>query len=429
MQRRVFIAIVVGLATAISASPAAALIVENQTGTTVAPADDPGWEYFPSSGLNYVYLGNGWALSAAHVGVPGVGQSLALNGGSFDVISNQTYIVKNPAGSGTTNTDLRLIRLNGDPGLAPIKIASEQFFESTPIGQREVVIIGRGPSRQAAQTRWNVTPQAGPDTWTENAAGSYAGYKAVQPSDFEKRWGKNQIADEDCLLPGACTNDADLSRPSNIGNEVQFLFTVFDMSGLTNEAQVVAGDSGAGVFYKRNGQWELVGIVNAQFIYENQPGPGSSPAAIATAVYGNYTAFADLWTYNQAYSGSISDIMDAHPYDAVMGDINLDGVVSGTTTNGVPTGDIAAFVAGWGSNNPIGVGGTYGSWLKGDLNQDGKTDAGDFLLLRSALNPSGAGGLTLQSLLGGVGVPEPTSFFLALAGAGLMANFRSRRRN
>jgi hypothetical protein len=430
VQRRVFIAVVVGLGAAFSASPAGALVVENMTGTTVAPADDPGWNYFSSSGRNYVYLGDGWALSAFHVGVPAAGEFLNFDGGSFNVISNQVYIVKNQPGLGlTTDTDLRLVRINGDPGLAPMNIASLQLLESTPIAQREVVIISKGPSRQAAQTQWNVTPVAGSnnDIWNEVASGgTYVGYKGMQPSDNVKRWGTNRIADEDPLFGG---NDNDLRGQLSLTlwvgpRDVMSMVTQFDSpagGGLTNEAQVIAGDSGSGVFYKRNGQWELIGIVNALYsTVENQ--------STSNAVYGNYTTFADLSFYNQAYSGSISDIMNIHPYDAVMGDINLDGVVSGTTTNGVPTGDIAAFVAGWGDDNGTSVG-TYGSWLKGDLSQDGKTDAADFLLLRTALNPSGAGGLTLESLFGGVGVPEPTSLLLALVGAGFLANLRSRRRD
>ena len=408
------------------ASPASALVVENMTGTTVAPADDPGWNYVTNGGRNYVYLGDGWALSAFHVGVPGASESLGFNGSSFNVISNQAYIVKNTAGQGlTTDTDLRLVRINGDPGLAPINIASQQLFE-TPVGPRDVVIIGTGPSRQAGQTQWNVQSVAGPnnDIWTEVPSGTYKGYKAVQPSDNVKRWGTNRIADEDSLFGG---NDNDFRGTLNLSlgvglRDVVSMVTQFDAptgGGLTNEAQVVSGDSGSSVFYKRNGQWELIGIVNALYsTVENQ--------SSANAVYGNYTTFADL-TY---YRNEILNIMNANPDYSVLGDVNLDGIVSGATTGGVPTGDIAAFVAGWGNDLCPGqtCSGTVESWKQGDLNRDGKTNVADFLLLRTALNPSGAGGLTLQSLLGGVGVPEPTSLILALAGAGFLASLRGRRR-
>ena len=111
------------------------------------------------------------------------------------------------------------------------------------------------------------------------------------------------------------------------------MVTQFDANGLTNEAQVVSGDSGSSVFFKRNGVWELIGIVNAQYsTLENQNN--------TYAVYGNYTTFADL----SYYRNQILSIMNANPNYSVLGDVNLDGVVSGSMTDGVPTGDIAAFV-------------------------------------------------------------------------------------
>lgn len=419
---------------------ASALVVENMTGTTVAPADDPGWNYVTTGGRNYVYLGDGWALSAFHVGVPElvadgicgggstahacVNEPINLPNGPFLRVKGQEFIVKNPAGSGlTSDTDLRLIRINGDPGLAPINIASQQLFESTStLATRQVVIIGNGPTRMAAQQHWTITSVAGPnnDTWTEDSSGPTIGYKSTIPNDNTKRWGTNQIADEDCLFSN-CNNDDDLrgDLKLNLGvgpRDVRSMVTQFDANGLTNEAQVVSGDSGSSVFYKRNGAWELIGIVNAQYsTLENQ--------ANTNAVYGNYTTFADL-TY---YRSEIQSIMNGNPNYSIMGDINLDGVVSGTVTNGVPTGDIAAFVAGWGYNNGTGVG-TITSWKNGDLNRDGKTDLADFLLLRPQLNPTGSGSFTLAALLGGGAVPEPASFILVFTGVGILALRRGRRR-
>ena len=91
--------------------------------------------------------------------------------------------------------------------------------------------------------------------------------------------------------------------------------------------------------------------------------------------------------------------MNANPNYSIMGDINLDGAVSGSVVNGVPSGDIASFVAGWGDVDESGTG-TVTSWKNGDLNRDGKTDVADFLLLRQSLGPAGAGSWTLESLLG-----------------------------
>jgi hypothetical protein len=164
----------------------------------------------------------------------------------------------------------------------------------------------------------------------------------------------------------------------------------------------------------------LAGIVNAIFVYPNEPS--------GLTAFGQATTISDL----SYYRSTILDVINAHPYDLLAGDVNLDGVVSGTTTGGVPTGDIAAFVDGWGYNNGTGVG-TYESWLNGDLTgpdgmRDGKTDVADFFALRSALISTGSGGaISLASLQVG-GVPEPTSFLLAIVGAAAIAAWRGRRR-
>lgn len=428
-----------------------ALVVENMAGTTIAPTDDPGWNFVTGANSRaFTYLGNGWALSASHVGLPTNNEAIIFGSTNYNIIPNQSYIVPNPSGSGLTAfTDLRLIRINGDVGTPTFSMASSQITESTPIGQREVVFVGAGPTREANQAHWNVTPVGGNnnDIWTEVASGgTYHGYKSIQSgtdSDV-KRWGTNQIANEDCLFNNYCNDsngddprgDNDLRGTLQLGlgtggldkRDIISLVTQFDKpllpngnpnpSALPNEAQVVSGDSGSAVFFKRNNQWELIGIVNAT--YSGLSGvDNQSPA---NAVYGNYSTFADI----SYYRNEILNIMNSHQNYSVMGDINLDGVVTGTTTGGAPTGDIAAFVAGWGYDNGTGVG-TIDSWKHGDLNRDGKTDAADFVLLRNTVNPSGVGGFSLDSLFGGMGVPEPSSVLLALAGMPLLSGYRRRR--
>ena len=51
---------------------ASAVIIDSGdgTGNTSAPSPDPGWDHVGvASGLTAVYLGDGWVLTAAHVGV------------------------------------------------------------------------------------------------------------------------------------------------------------------------------------------------------------------------------------------------------------------------------------------------------------------------------------------------------------------------
>jgi PEP-CTERM motif len=200
------------------------------------------------------------------------------------------------------------------------------------------------------------------------------------------------------------------------------MFTKFDSAsegGILYEAQAADRDSGTAVFRKNGAQWELIGIVNTIYTFNGQPFP--------TAVYGDYTSFADL-TY---YRGEILNIMNAHAGFSVTGDVNLDGVISGNGTGSAATDDVTAFVQGWNwqQGQP-----NVESWKKGDLNLDGMTNVSDFFLMRNALSTAGLGaGVTaLTSFFGGGsggGVPEPTTLVLLAAGAFLAGGIGRRRRS
>ncbi|MCC7086421.1 MAG: PEP-CTERM sorting domain-containing protein [Pirellulales bacterium] len=395
-----------------SASPALALIVTATTLDTTQPpqppADNPGWDNVTvgASTPNYTYLGNGWALSAYHVGTGPV----TFSTGTFSAIPGQVYEVPNPAGSGLSAvTDLQLIRLNGDPGLPSLTIASQSLTESIihPPNQlaAEVTIIGQGRTRQPNLTNWDAN-------WVEvPSGGAYQGYWAG--NDVTKRWGKNQLADEDSLFS---TNDNDLRGTVNLSGlnrDVVSMFTQFDQSGIQYEAQAADRDSGSAVFRKNGSQWELIGVVNTVYTYQNQP-------ALAVA-FTTYTSFADL-TY---YRNEIFDIMNAHTNYSVMGDVNLDGVVSGNGTGSAATDDVAAFVQGWNWHQATA---DVESWKRGDLNLDGTTNVADFFLMRGALTSAGlsVGVSTLSTLFNPSVVPEPTAVALLFAAAGFALTARRR---
>lgn len=84
--------------------------------------DDPGWNSVASGGRNYTYIGDGWVLGALHVGVT----TAAFYLQNYAPIANQDYIVHNPTDWSvplTTNADLVLFRIDGDPGLPNVTIA------------------------------------------------------------------------------------------------------------------------------------------------------------------------------------------------------------------------------------------------------------------------------------------------------------------
>lgn len=445
-----------------------ALIVGSVPGivhdTTVGPASfGPNWSKgdpgFNNLSLNsgYVYLGDGWVLSARHVGynaTAGVtfqtangpvtykmaGAAPAPDGGNviagpyyrdygFDSSWVHVFAVSNPTSvqleDGRTQalspyTDLQLFRINGDPGLPTLTIASQPLpnnfvEEAAP----EVMIVGNSAGRAAVESRWDVSG----NTWTPTTgAGNKQGYG--NDNVFAKRWGTNRVEDPSSIsnefssvisntagvIPvntalGATTRDV-------IGNLV--VYNASDEPGATPfEAQGIDKDSGGAVFHKRNGtQWELTGILNANATYEGQPH--------GTAVYGNATMFSDLSYYNQNYLNSIKYIIETHPDYSVMGDVNLDGVVSGNGTGPATSDDISAFVAGWRFNNGTGKG-TVTSWSKGDLNRDGKVSAVDFFKLRQSFVAAGAWSPSVNAFtagLLGIGVPEPSTAALVLLMAG-----------
>lgn len=390
------------------AAPAPAMIVTTTSplDTTVAPPDNPGWNNVtvgPNS-RNFTYLGNGWGLSAWHVG-PFIGQpaelqTLTFSTGVVSVIPNQIYIVPNPSGAGlSAETDLHLVRLSADPGLPSLTIAQTALTNANlgqPVG--DVTFIGNGRTRESNVSTWS----------------GHQGYYAQD--DFTKRWGRNQIANDDTLLGGS---DTDLRGTVNIGTteaprHIVSMFTKFDFSAGNYEAQAVDRDSGSAVFHKNGAQWELIGIVNTIYTYENQPA--------FSAFDGDYTSFADL-TY---YRSEILNIMNAHANYSVVGDINLDGVVTGNGTGSASTDDITAFVQGWGWQQGAA---NVTSWKKGDLNLDGTTNAADYFLMRNAAINAGlaTGASALSNLFSpSGGVPEPSSLALVAIAASAAACRRRR---
>jgi hypothetical protein len=395
------------------ASAAHALVVQSPgTETTSAPPigvlGTGLWNNVAGSGSpNYVYLGNGWAITAWHVfqNNPVNSQLLTFGvGGTYGIIPNQTYNVPNPSGSGLTPfTDLTLVRLKGDPGLPAVPIASVALSNSD-LNQptANVTFAGQGPTR-------HINNPDIPESWT-----GHLGYYGQ--GDYTKRWGQNKIGNEDIVDGcGSDTNNLRCTVQINYqGNlrDIVSMFTYFDQAGLTYEAQVIGGDSGSAVFHNNGSQWELIGIVNTMLGYPGQPSD--------FAAYNSGSSFADL-TY---YRSEIQNIMNGHTNFSVVGDVNLDGSVTGNGTGPWASDDITAFIQGWRWQQAQA---NVESWKKGDLNLDGLTNVTDFFLMRNAaINAGlGAGASALSGLMTQV-VPEPSSLVL-IAGALFVAVGRWRR--
>lgn len=232
-------------------STGAAVLVTSEAGTATAPTDDPGWAHLgtrtgttasgaPANGLSLIYMGNGWVLTAKHVGE----SDLLLSGQTYPRVPGSASHFTSPNGN---EADLLAFRVSGNPELPNLPLL--EIRNGSVSLNDDVVMIGRGRNRGSATT-W-----LAPDLvlhqgwlWAPGAA---------------MRWGTNQVA--------ALT--LDLSENTQA---IVFDFTKPGELGATaNESQAVLGDSGGAVFTKNGTVWELAGVLfgAAQFDGQN---PSSS---------------------------------------------------------------------------------------------------------------------------------------------------------
>jgi hypothetical protein len=251
------------LAALVLAAPApggAVLIASGDgSGNTTPPADDPGFVHvcIKLAALSCVYLGNGWVLTANHAGVGNV----MIDGVIYPWISGSSHQLQNPD---TTNADLVVFRINGEPNLPALPIRN-----GAPALNANVTMIGNGFDRGTA------TSFGGNPGWNWDTTARHI------------RWGTNRVA----------TNLVDVT----IGpTKTRAFVTNFTGpgGGTTHEAQAVVGDSGGGVFLKNGATWELAGTMFAIAGYEEQPSN--------TSIFGNETYVADLSFYRSQILGWVS---------------------------------------------------------------------------------------------------------------------------
>ena len=202
--------------------------------------------------------------------------------------------------------------------------------------------------------------------------------------------------------------------------------SVIPNGGTLDEFQGAAGDSGSPLFAKydfdagrfvdrdENGEWVLTGVFHAIYSLQNQ--------STSVPVFGQHTGISNL-AFDH-YSDQIAEFRASDEY-SVIGDIDLDGQVTGGIVNGVPTGDLSILVNNWLNQESQA---DIVSWKRGDLNQDGVTGLADFVLLRDALGGS-ISVSEFSSLVTGLSVPEPSTATLAVAvSAALLSGIGRRRR-
>ena len=244
---------------------------ENGDGNTNAPANDPGWANVGTlNGASGIYLGAGWVLTAAHVGIG----NISFAGVSYSALTNTLVQLTNSTPGRSLYTDLIMFQLASTPaGLGSLTLASSAPTLNTP-----VTMIGAGRDR-GEFTEWNINMSTTPWTWTVTSSNAdAAGYQTLESQTM--RWGTNDVSATDFWL------DATNGAP-----DVKSFATSFSAGFDNTEAQAVLGDSGGAVFTKKDNAWELGGVMFAVGGYSGQPSPET------TAVFGNNTYSADLSFY------------------------------------------------------------------------------------------------------------------------------------
>lgn len=252
MHRLLHLALLLLVAPAICA-----LVVESDAGdaNTGPPAPDPGWANIGRrSGYGAIYLGNGWVITARHVGVGDV----VLGGVTHRALPESAIRLGKPGRPPVA--DLVVFRIEPRPDLPALPI------RPTPpeVGDR-ALLIGPGWTR-GERTSWN-----GKTGWTWG-------------SNSVLRWGTNRVA-----LVGIDVPAGDNVTPG--------FAMAFDPGETRFEAQAAIGDSGGAVFIPRNGRYELAGILIAVAGFPGQPAN--------TAFYGNLSTAADLSVFGDSLAALV----------------------------------------------------------------------------------------------------------------------------
>lgn len=267
------------------AHPSRAVVISggDGVGNTSAPADDPGWANVGTiGGLTGVYLGNGWVLTANHVGP----NAIRLQGVTYEPVPGSRVGFETSPGA---LADLIAYRIRGAPPLPEVVLS-----HTAPAVNDVVTMVGDGWNRSARRFFWD-------DRWhevTPPSPSDYSGYKKIGGRAL--RWGRNAVTVSGitAVVAGSTTTHA--------------FYTTFDpVGGVEHESQAVPGDSGGAVFIKRAGQWQLAGILFAQGNLPDQPG--------ATAVFGQESYAVDVAFYRDDILAAIgARVRRAPPEPALM---------------------------------------------------------------------------------------------------------------
>lgn len=193
------------------------------TNNTVAPSNGAPWNYvarIDENNASGVYLGYGYILTANHV--VGALASASINGSVYAI--DQSYVPLQIGGA-----DIKLLRIIGDPGLAPLALIGSKDGDTG----KDATFIGWGVGQGGE------IPNQG---W-------YWG----DDSTRRQRWGLNTTGSNYATFQGLSMLTTTFDRPGMLGSG----------SFGDDEFTLTLGDSGGGLFIKYGNTWKLAGIASA----------------------------------------------------------------------------------------------------------------------------------------------------------------------
>ena len=241
------------LSAQLSASPIRAVLISFGDGT--GNATNPnffGWDYIGEvNNLTGTYLGNGWVLTANHVG-PG---NFTLGGVTYLWIPGTEVQLNNQS---ATLADLVMFQVTPEPPLPLLALRST----IPPVGEFTIT-IGYGRDR-GGETNWDPNGPFPPD--------ELSGWSWAQTRT--KRWGTNEVE----------------GFPTGLVNSTVAFYTIFDEGQLLPESQAVTGDSGGAIFTINPTATELAGLIYAVGPSLGQP--------VETSLFTNLTFAARIDFYH-----------------------------------------------------------------------------------------------------------------------------------
>lgn len=255
-----------------------------------------GWNYVGTvDSASGTYLGNGWVITADHIGGIVTGSSFTIDGYGTYLCNGNVVRLTDPNTS--QDVDLQMFQLATAPALAPLNIAS-----STPAAGTSIYMVGYGHSQRNVQpTYYAVTGDPNNPTWTvvANPSDANAGGFGYDPSAQIKRWGTNLTAIDP--VTGQTTSTQNIGNGATTCLYADFYDSLADYlasGGTSEEGMATAGDSGGGIFESDNTLVALNAYVDT---YINQPAN--------TAMFGDGMDPIDL----AAYQPEITSIMVPEP--------------------------------------------------------------------------------------------------------------------